>query len=513
MTLLPVVLTCPGPHALLARQEELTGAKSKLRPLQAKELVASAAQAQLWKLEGVEEALARCQNPRLLELKENERANARSVIQLARYAEEHIARYAEEQQGVLRIEGKVEALTRLIEASALELEEESAKPSAAKPPAKKDAREYSTSAFREVAQQILREKRLHDATLKTHLDDGPKVSSRETNKRKYICQGALQLLKVLHQEDRAASPSQPPPSTPPIGLVALARFMGKSETLQREAIKLMAREAAKLTSISERRVLAEAVARGETIDTNHGHWAQMKAMIQMVPRKAVVDASVLNERDVQAAAIEMDVRLVPPRGAAGAAAGAGAGALDKSPGAAPAAEGPAADGPANGLAMLPFVTYFMRAPLPYPFVEEFTESVTDGGRGGSSYRSRRYHMPADAHPSGGGSPQAGGGRRASQSSRVGGAAAAAPPPPTAPPPSAPIYRNVLTNEKETQHPLRHVYARLAKRQAKLIFQRKKPDAMSPEVPLARPKPYACIAICMHRPYACIAIRMHSHTHG
>jgi len=50
----------------------------------------------------------------------------------------------------------------------------------------------------------------------------------------------------------------------------------------------------------------------------------------------------------------------------------------------------------------------------------------------------------------------------------------------APPPSAPIYRNVLTHEKETQHPLRHVYARLAKRQAKLIFQRKKPDAMSPE---------------------------------
>jgi len=167
----------------------------------------------------------------------------------------------------------------------------------------------------------------------------------------------------------------------------------------------------------------------------------------------------------------MDVRLVPPP-RSGAAA-------PTSPGA-PTDDGPTDDEPVNGLAMLPFVTYFMRAPLPYPFVEEFTESVTDGGRGGSSFRSRRYHTPADAHPSGGGSPPVGGGRRASQSSRGGGAAAAAPPPPMAPPPSAPIYRNVLTHEKETQHPLRHVYARLAKRQAKLIFQRKKPDAMSPE---------------------------------
>ena len=53
----------------------LVEARAELRPLQAKELVASAAQAQLWKLEGVEECLEQCQNPRLIAHKDTERAH------------------------------------------------------------------------------------------------------------------------------------------------------------------------------------------------------------------------------------------------------------------------------------------------------------------------------------------------------------------------------------------------------------------------------------------------------
>ena len=42
------------------------------------------------------------------------------------------------------------------------------------------------------------------------------------------------------------------------------------------------------------------------------------------------------------------------------------------------------------------------------------------------------------------------------------------------------YRNVLTNATEDLHPLRHVYARLARRAERVAFKRTTPDATSPE---------------------------------
>jgi hypothetical protein len=48
------------------------------------------------------------------------------------------------------------------------------------------------------------------------------------------------------------------------------------------------------------------------------------------------------------------------------------------------------------------------------------------------------------------------------------------------PPSLTHYRNVLTDAVEERHPLRHVYARLARRASKVAFKRAAPDTTSPE---------------------------------
>jgi hypothetical protein len=93
-------------------EADLKAARAALRPLQAKEMVATAAQAQLWKLEGVEEALSQCQNPRLIELKERERAARPRLLQLAAGSDAAIEEFKEQQLAVLRLEAKVECLSR-----------------------------------------------------------------------------------------------------------------------------------------------------------------------------------------------------------------------------------------------------------------------------------------------------------------------------------------------------------------------------------------------------------------
>ena len=52
--------------------------------------------------------------------------------------------------------------------------------------------------------------------------------------------------------------------------------------------------------------------------------------------------------------------------------------------------------------------------------------------------------------------------------------------PTPTPPQALRFENVLSGEKVALHPMRHVYARLAKRAEKLTLKRRQPDDTSPE---------------------------------
>ena len=81
-----------------------------------------------------------------------------------------------------------------------------------------------------------------------------------------------------------------------------------------------------------------------------GHWAQMKAMIQMAPRKSLIDETIFDEASVERAALEMEVDLHP------------SGRPDSR-------QKANSDTIASGLGCLPLVLYFMRAPLPYPFKE------------------------------------------------------------------------------------------------------------------------------------------------
>ena len=69
--------------------------------------------------------------------------------------------------------------------------------------------------YREVGvlQNILRERRLqmqHLQQLQEKQDEQePRASSKATAQRKYKCQGAVQLLKTLHQQDRQAGDAKP----------------------------------------------------------------------------------------------------------------------------------------------------------------------------------------------------------------------------------------------------------------------------------------------------------------
>lgn len=426
----------------------LSDAKAELRPLQAKELVASAAQAQLWKLEGVEECLEQCQNPRLISHKDEERAHRPRLLQLSNDSMSHIDRYSDARRRVLELEARIEALQRLITAAAQpgpgggEGAPEAAGATPAKKKKKADAyREYSTHAFREVAQNILKERRellRQQQALGEDMTANQEDKSKSTSQRKYKCQGALQLLKTIHREDKEIWKMTPPSQPPSVRLVAHSRFLRRGDTLQRDAIKMMAREAARLAQNS----VPPGQSKGQP---SAGHWAQMKAMIQMSPCKPQLDETIFTERDVEAAAAEMDVDL-------------------------------AKDG---GLAMIPLVLYFMRAPLPYPFKEELKTSASPptmlGARssfGGGSL--------GDAYAKG---------------SKVPSPPAGAPPPGLRPRPPGTMsaaameatssrvtmqYRNVINKEVELKHPFHYVYSRLAQRSKKLALKRVRPDESSPE---------------------------------
>ena len=161
--------------------DALANAKAELRPLQAKELVASAAQAQLWKLEGVEEALAQCQNPRLLALKDKERAHKPRLHQLAKDSESSMKKYQDAQKIALELDAQVEALTRLMTAAAQDTTFSQID--------KEKGKEYSVNASRDVAMNIQRERRLHIVAVREHEEDQateePVSSSKETAQRKY----------------------------------------------------------------------------------------------------------------------------------------------------------------------------------------------------------------------------------------------------------------------------------------------------------------------------------------
>ena len=465
-------------------EADLKAARAALRPLQAKEMVATAAQAQLWKLEGVEEALSQCQNPRLIELKERERAARPRLLQLAAGSEAAIEEFKEQQQAVLRLEAKVECLSRLIEGAKAEAE---GAPAPAPAPtvseetlslADEKAKErelryqqwrgYSFNVSREVTQTLLRERRQHDQRMRAFEATAPKVSSKATAQRKYVCQGTLQVLKKLRQADKAAHPSQVPAWAPSVSLVAYHRHMKRDETFQMEAIKLMAREAA--------RVLSSCTQPGAA---KGGYWNQMKATIQMSPPLVLFDETIFDETLLQRAAAEMGVDLSVSEG----------------------------DGPeTTGLGALPFVIHFLRAPLPYPFREiptdHFGAGAKGAAKGAASARSRRYitGAPKPAEPPNtapkpiaglSGAPTA-----APVKGSTGGAVVGASPVPpslnrqastlvTAPvpiptPPQALRFENVLSGEKVELHPMRHVYARLAKRAEKLTLKRRQPDDTSPE---------------------------------
>jgi hypothetical protein len=432
----------------------LVEARAELRPLQAKELVASAAQAQLWKLEGVEECLEQCQNPRLIAHKDTERAHKARLLQLSSDTESHITRYADARKRVLELEARVEALARLITAAAQPdpVVEEGAPADVTATPSKKKKkadtyREYSTHAFREVAQNILKERReLMRQQQALGVDTlSQERNSRATAQRKYACQGALQLLKTMHREDKAIWKMSPPTQSPSVRLLAHSRFLRRTDTVQRDAIKMMAREAARLASVSapppaqpsgkasdeaSKAAAAASRARG-------GHWSQMKAMIQMAPCRSMLDDSVISEREVEASAVEMDVDL-------------------------------AKDG---GLSMLPLVLYFMRAPLPYPYKEEgaprkpaTTRPTSRGGEGGAM---ALRGASKTTSPSSAASPQTRPRPAASLS-------------PSRAPKSASVYRNVITHQPEYKHPFHYVYARLAKRSEKVALKRTNPDDTSPD---------------------------------
>jgi hypothetical protein len=135
------------------------------------------------------------------------------LLQLARDSESHIARYSEAQKRTLELEAWVEALSRLLAAAQAEKDGELDVPAAdakAAAKGKKDGkrnvdanREYSTNAAREVAQNILREKRLQTQQLSDtqgkREEGGDPSPSKDTAQRKYKCQGALQLLKTVRR--------------------------------------------------------------------------------------------------------------------------------------------------------------------------------------------------------------------------------------------------------------------------------------------------------------------------
>jgi len=200
---------------------------------------------------------------------------------------------------------------------------------------------------------------------------------------------------------------------------------------------MMARESARLASSSTPPPGASSSKTAEK--PKGGHWAQMKAMIQMAPRKALIDdATIFDEASVQAAAAEMELDI------------------------------------ASGLSMLPLVLYFMRSPMPFPFKEEIVgpEHLADGSRAsrqGSAAKGYRSSPTAAAKAGGFKSTDAGVGKNISPSAARGGTR-----------PKKTTYRNVISDVSEERHPLRHVYSRLAKRSEKIALKRNLPDSTSPE---------------------------------
>ena len=85
---------------------------------------------------------------------------------------------------------------------------------------------------------------------------------------------------------------------------------------------MMARESAKLAALSVP-VKPEPASEKNV----SGHWAQMKAMIQMAPRRSLIDETTFDEAAVERAAKEMEVNLTTSGSKAG---GAGLASLKES---------------------------------------------------------------------------------------------------------------------------------------------------------------------------------------
>jgi hypothetical protein len=176
---------------------------------------------------------------------------------------------------------------------------------------------------------------------------------------------------------------------------------------------------------------------------------------QMAPRQSLIDDTIFDEATVERAALEMEVDLNP---ASPSPASPGKGVLD-------ALKKDGAEPNPCGLATLPLVLYFMRAPLPYPFTEIAStsadaEAKTAGAKSAALSSRQSFKAPKEASSS-----------PTLQPERT---------PPSGKAWVGPKYRNVLNDQVEDRHPLRHVYSRLAKRAEKLAFKRSTPDETSPE---------------------------------
>ncbi|KAL3928156.1 MAG: hypothetical protein SGPRY_002513, partial [Prymnesium sp.] len=176
-------------------------AQSELIPLTAKQQQAASAQAQLWKMEGVENTLPQCHNRDLLEARSSDRPRKKSKLaQLARDAEIHVAHFTEAEARAVNLEARSEAIRRLIACSQADLSHFN-QDTPAKTKKHMETREYSTNALREVSQQLLREKRQLEAKLKSMTDlavDLGATNADSSIQKKYQTQGALQLLKDIH---------------------------------------------------------------------------------------------------------------------------------------------------------------------------------------------------------------------------------------------------------------------------------------------------------------------------
>lgn len=305
-------------------------ARKSLSSRIAKDQIATAAQAQLWKVEGLEAAMAHCRNPELVAAKALMKERRPRLAQLAKDAQDHSSPFEEAERTTLELQAHSEVYRRLIAATAIARIEErrGRRASLVAYLFKKEERGYSTAALRDVSQQLLKEKRALDMRLglqssklcATHLE------VQAAKRDKFTAQGALQLLKDFHANTMSRLGPTVPRELPSIRMRAFAQVIAQSESMQRDAMPTIARAAVALSFES---VGLKASAEQET------NWSMLKAIIQMQPRKCFTDSSAIDEIDVERAAADLGVNLRD----------------------------------ASHLHLLPLVLFYTRAPLPSSWFE------------------------------------------------------------------------------------------------------------------------------------------------